>query len=1167
MSDPLSITAIIITVLQLAATATDYLRSIKNGAEDRVKLRDELRNTTYLLEMLRDRIEDAEDVVATLGTEKPMSIKSLSGPDNALVIFQRVVEDIIAQLSPQHLGQKLDDTHLRHQEDQNERIFLWFATLSFHEQHVAILESVQAGTGAWFIKHETLQNWLEGKISMIWCPGIPGAGKTRLMSIVINTLEHEKTSNNTLHTYIYCNYGRRKEQTYTALLSSLLLQVLQFSTSETVPPEVLSLYNSHKKYGTRPTSKELIDLLAKLTSPYETLFVVMDALDECTESEEETLRFLSTLRSVGSNVKILCSSRFSTTFEAYFASAEKIEIFARDEDIELFLNSEISRHPRLSKHVRADPDLRNDIIAFITGECQGMFLLAKLHLDSISTKINRKAVRYALQTLPTTLDETYSEALQRIHDQPADTVVLAEIVLLWVICAHQSLTIMQLQHMYATQELTDEMALEIDDLPDGEILTGACGGLITVDESQTIHLIHYTAKQYFERSLAQELTAARISLTKVGLTYLALPNFSSGFCTSDTAMLQRLIEYPFLDYAAKHWGTDMNVLDASAIFPYLERLFSNSIAIEMTSQAWCVSSARYSNWSQEFPRKSPALVLASAFNLPAILRHMIADGHEIEGRGTDNETALIRAAAFGHVENVRVLLQLGATVNAKDYIDETALQRAVRNGHGDVMRVLIDGGASVNNKSSNNWTSLMSAVSSGNIDAVRMLVEAGAELMAVTEWGDSAMSMAVRSGQEAIAVFLADHGAVLPHGVAGRRASVIASRRGLQRLARRLTVDYEAVAGKPLQRQSSRIASGLLAGIPWEKSSGSETEAKESNEVSFGEILEQYNMKTGFNQRYKVIQQLGQGSYAIVHLCSNKVTGVLFAVKIFKRYKGITPSNLQGVRTEIQLLRELQKHHHPNLTRLVDIFADFENKTICLLMDLAPEGELFNVIVGKGNLSEAETRKIFTQLLSAIQFLHDRGWVHRDVKPENILVMDKNLTIQLGDFGISRQIHTGEYDGLPTTLCGTPSYVAPEILEPHSKRRYGFGVDIWSCGVVLYICLCGFPPFSDDLYTPEQPYNLAQQIKMGKFDFPSPYWDTVGDAALDLIDRMLIVDSVKRSSAPDCLSHPWMCGKPLDGFERITDAIRSRTMPVGAIGGDEDLRVDAVDDGVRSMRH
>jgi uncharacterized protein (DUF2267 family) len=101
-NDPLIITASILAVLQLAATATDYLRSIKNGAEHRVKLRDELRNTTYLLETLRDRIEDAEDTAATLGTEKPMSIKSLSGPDNALTIFQRMVQDIIAQLSPQH---------------------------------------------------------------------------------------------------------------------------------------------------------------------------------------------------------------------------------------------------------------------------------------------------------------------------------------------------------------------------------------------------------------------------------------------------------------------------------------------------------------------------------------------------------------------------------------------------------------------------------------------------------------------------------------------------------------------------------------------------------------------------------------------------------------------------------------------------------------------------------------------------------------------------------------------------------------------------------------------------------------------------------------------------------------------------------------------------------
>ena len=183
-------------------------------------------------------------------------------------------------------------------------------------------------------------------------------------------------SSSAIFTYIYCNYGRRKEQTTAALLSSLLLQALQQLKSESLPPDALSLYNSHKKYGTRPTSKELMDLLAKLTSSYDKFFVVIDALDECSESEEEALRVLSMIRSVGPNVNILCSSRFSTTFEGYFSSAKVIEIFARDEDIQKFLNAEISQQPRLSKHVRVDPDLRKEIISSITGECQGMYAIS-----------------------------------------------------------------------------------------------------------------------------------------------------------------------------------------------------------------------------------------------------------------------------------------------------------------------------------------------------------------------------------------------------------------------------------------------------------------------------------------------------------------------------------------------------------------------------------------------------------------------------------------------------------------------------------------------------------------------------------------------------------------------------------------------------------------------
>jgi serine/threonine-protein kinase Chk2 len=119
--------------------------------------------------------------------------------------------------------------------------------------------------------------------------------------------------------------------------------------------------------------------------------------------------------------------------------------------------------------------------------------------------------------------------------------------------------------------------------------------------------------------------------------------------------------------------------------------------------------------------------------------------------------------------------------------------------------------------------------------------------------------------------------------------------------------------------------------------------------------------------------------------------------------------------------------------------------------------------------------------------------------------------------------------------------VAPEILLPSGSRQYTKAVDVWSLGVVLYICLCGFPPFSDELRTSDYPFSLAQQIKMGRFDYPSPYWDSVGDPALDLIDRMLTVDAEKRITVDECLEHPWMTGK----LPSVTDSTDGLT---GALG-------------------
>ncbi|KAL5379074.1 hypothetical protein DPSP01_008709 [Paraphaeosphaeria sporulosa] len=318
-------------------------------------------------------------------------------------------------------------------------------------------------------------------------------------------------------------------------------------------------------------------------------------------------------------------------------------------------------------------------------------------------------------------------------------------------------------------------------------------------------------------------------------------------------------------------------------------------------------------------------------------------------------------------------------------------------------------------------------------------------------------------------------------------------------------------------------------------------ELQEGDEIS---ILDQarfvfrypsYRDTNGFRQQYSLQEQLGKGHFASVYLCIEKNSGMRYAVKKFEKRTGpVDKSKVDGLQQEIAVLMGVS---HPTLLCLKDTFDEADG--VYLVLELAPEGELFNWIVMKQKLTESEARKVFVQLFQGVKYLHERNIVHRDIKPENILLTDKNLSVKLADFGLAKII--GE-ESFTTTLCGTPSYVAPEILESTNHRRYTRAVDVWSLGVVLYICLCGFPPFSDELYSAENPYTLSQQIKMGRFDYPSPYWDSVGDPALDLIDRMLTVDVDSRITIDQCLEHPWITQaeiNPNDSTDGLTGAIAS----------------------------
>lgn len=272
-------------------------------------------------------------------------------------------------------------------------------------------------------------------------------------------------------------------------------------------------------------------------------------------------------------------------------------------------------------------------------------------------------------------------------------------------------------------------------------------------------------------------------------------------------------------------------------------------------------------------------------------------------------------------------------------------------------------------------------------------------------------------------------------------------------------------------------------------------ELKEHDEISIADNRAKFffrypkNRRTNaFVQQYMAVRELGKGYFADVYLCTEKSTGQCWAVKRFTKTPGYEDrSKNEGLQQEVAMLMSV---NHPNIVCLKELFN--EPTAVYLVLEYCPGGELFTRIANHGKLTEGETRKVFKQLFDGVKYLHDRNIIHRDIKPENILLMDDQLNVKLADFGLAKIV--GE-DSFATTLCGTPSYVAPEVIVESRRRHYTKAVDIWSLGVVLYICLCGFPPFSAELERPDFPYNLQEQIKRGLYEYPSPYWDPIGDPA------------------------------------------------------------------------
>ncbi|XP_056428857.1 death-associated protein kinase 2 isoform X2 [Hyla sarda] len=266
---------------------------------------------------------------------------------------------------------------------------------------------------------------------------------------------------------------------------------------------------------------------------------------------------------------------------------------------------------------------------------------------------------------------------------------------------------------------------------------------------------------------------------------------------------------------------------------------------------------------------------------------------------------------------------------------------------------------------------------------------------------------------------------------------------------------------------------------------------------------------------YIIADELGSGQFAIVKRCKERKTGIDYAAKFIKKRqsrasrRGVTREEIER---EVNILRETQ---HPNIITLQDVY---ENKTdVVLILELVSGGELFDFLAQKESLSEEEATRFIKQILEGVNYLHTRKIAHFDLKPENIMLLDKTIAvphIKLIDFGLAHKIEDGvEFKN----IFGTPEFVAPEIVN---YEPLGLAVDMWSIGVITYILLSGASPFLG-----ENKQETLSNITAVNYEFDEEFFSHTSDLAKDFIRKLLVKDTRKRFTIQEALSHPWITPK------------------------------------------
>ncbi|KAJ5356449.1 hypothetical protein N7517_011058 [Penicillium concentricum] len=447
---------------------------------------------------------------------------------------------------------------VHHQDEEKDRALLeWLSALDYGKRYSDYISRRQDGTGQWLLHSPEFQSWSSGSKKTLFCPGIPGAGKTMLASIGIEELYSRRQDDSSIEiAYLYCNFQQRYG--LDMILSSLLKQLARAHPN--LPSILSEMYEQHQPKGTRPSTENLTRALHSIVSQtggFSKIFVIIDALDECQISGGPLSNLLNIVFALqeASGLNFLATSRFIPDIEERFKAMPKLEIRASKEDVTRYLRGNLSNLPNF---VTRSEDLQEEISEKITAAVDGMFLLAQLHLNSLEGKRSPKAIRSALNNLSilANYESAYDSAMERIKSQIPDQIELAMDVLAWITCAKRALTTVELQTALAVEIGKSEF--DEENIPDLADMVSVCAGLVTVDEqSGIIRLVHYTTQEYFDQKQAMWFPKAHHDISRTCVSYLLLDGLNDDHCIKDEQLIARIHDYPLYEYASTFWGNHL----------------------------------------------------------------------------------------------------------------------------------------------------------------------------------------------------------------------------------------------------------------------------------------------------------------------------------------------------------------------------------------------------------------------------------------------------------------------------------------------------------------------------------------------------------------------------------------------------------------------------------